>query len=89
MDGFLDLFWNLDQIRGWAETRDSELVRAAGFLITFEIGLFRRMLVDFVGTIATSEPELTAFENLARAIRSARALLTTPTLVAHVAAAES
>ena len=68
MDGFLDLFWNLDQIRGWAETRDSELVRAAGFLITFEIGLFRRMLVDFVGTIATSEPELTAFENLAMPI---------------------
>ena len=29
MDGFLDLFWNLDQIRGWAETRNPELVRAA------------------------------------------------------------
>jgi hypothetical protein len=29
MDGFLDLFWNLDQISGWAETRDPELVRAA------------------------------------------------------------
>jgi hypothetical protein len=29
MDGFLDLFWNLDQIRGWAETRNPEVVRAA------------------------------------------------------------
>jgi hypothetical protein len=29
MDAFLDPFWNLDQIRGWAETRDPELVRAA------------------------------------------------------------
>jgi hypothetical protein len=29
MDGFLDPFWNLDQIRGWAETRNPELVCAA------------------------------------------------------------
>jgi hypothetical protein len=29
MDAFLEPFWNLDQIRGWAETRDPEIVRAA------------------------------------------------------------
>lgn len=29
MDSFLDPFWNLDQICGWAETRDPEMVRAA------------------------------------------------------------
>ena len=29
MDGFLDLFWNLDQIRGWACSRDPEVVRFA------------------------------------------------------------
>jgi hypothetical protein len=29
MDPFLVTFWNLDQIRGWAETRDPEMVRAA------------------------------------------------------------
>ena len=29
MDYFLETFWNLDQIRGWAETRDPELLRAA------------------------------------------------------------
>jgi hypothetical protein len=29
MDTFLETFWNLDQIHGWAETRDPELVREA------------------------------------------------------------
>ena len=29
MDAFLEPFWNLDQIRGWAETRDPEIIRAA------------------------------------------------------------
>ena len=29
MDPFLDLYWNLDQIVGWAETRDPEIVRLA------------------------------------------------------------
>jgi hypothetical protein len=29
MDPFLETFWNLDQIHGWAETRDPEYVRAA------------------------------------------------------------
>src|SRR5208337_1635041 len=29
MDPFLDLYWNLDQIVGWAETRDPEIVRIA------------------------------------------------------------
>ena len=29
MDTFLETFWNLDQIHGWAETRDPELVRDA------------------------------------------------------------
>jgi len=29
MDEFLEPFWNLDQVRGWAETRDPEIVRAA------------------------------------------------------------
>ena len=29
MDPFLDLFWNLDQIIVWAETRDPEIVRVA------------------------------------------------------------
>ena len=29
MDPFFDLHWNLDQIVGWAETRDPEVVRAA------------------------------------------------------------
>jgi hypothetical protein len=29
MDPFLETFWNLDQIHGWAETRDPELVRDA------------------------------------------------------------
>ena len=29
MDEFGGPFWNLDQVRGWAETRDKELVRAA------------------------------------------------------------
>ena len=29
MDPFFDLYWNLDQIVGWAETRDPEVVRAA------------------------------------------------------------
>lgn len=32
MDAFLEPFWNLDQIRGWAETRDPEIIRAAGLL---------------------------------------------------------
>jgi hypothetical protein len=31
MDEFLNPFWNLDQIFGWAETRDSQLVRAAAW----------------------------------------------------------
>jgi hypothetical protein len=31
MDEFLNPFWNLDQIFGWAETRDPELVRAAAW----------------------------------------------------------
>jgi hypothetical protein len=31
MDAFLEPFWNLDQIRGWAETRDPEIIRAAGW----------------------------------------------------------
>jgi hypothetical protein len=29
MDPFLDLYWNLDQIVSWAETRDPEIVRLA------------------------------------------------------------
>ena len=29
MDPYLDLYWNLDQIVGWAETRDPEIVRVA------------------------------------------------------------
>jgi hypothetical protein len=29
MDPFLNLYWNLDQIVGWAETRDPEIVRVA------------------------------------------------------------
>src|SRR5208283_4718432 len=29
MDAFLEPFWNLDQIRGWAETRDPDIIRAA------------------------------------------------------------
>jgi hypothetical protein len=29
MDAFFDLYWNLDQIVGWAETRDPEIVRVA------------------------------------------------------------
>src|ERR1700722_11426727 len=29
MDPFLEAFWNRDQVHGWAETRDPELVRAA------------------------------------------------------------
>jgi hypothetical protein len=29
MDSFREPFWNLDQVRCWAETRDSEMVRAA------------------------------------------------------------
>jgi hypothetical protein len=29
MDPFLETFWNLDQVHGWAETRDPEYVRAA------------------------------------------------------------
>ncbi len=29
IDEFLALFWNLDQVFGWAETRDPEIVRAA------------------------------------------------------------
>jgi len=31
MDAFLEPFWNLDQIRGWAETRDPEIIRAAAW----------------------------------------------------------
>jgi len=31
MDRFLENYWNLDQIRGWAETRDPEIVRAAAW----------------------------------------------------------
>lgn len=29
MDPFFENYWNLDQIRGWAETRDPEIVREA------------------------------------------------------------
>jgi len=29
MDPFFDLYWNLDQIVGWAESRDPEIVRVA------------------------------------------------------------
>jgi hypothetical protein len=29
MDPFLETFWNLDQVHGWAETRDPDYVRAA------------------------------------------------------------
>lgn len=46
-DGFLDLFWNLDQIVAWARTRDPEAVRYAEFAPscgkrhnTLEIDLF-------------------------------------------------
>jgi hypothetical protein len=31
MDRFLENDWNLDQIRGWAETRDPEIIRAAAW----------------------------------------------------------
>ncbi len=31
MDAFLEPFWNLDQIRGWAETRDPEIIREAAW----------------------------------------------------------
>jgi hypothetical protein len=31
MDPFFENYWNLDQIHGWAETRDPEIVRAAAW----------------------------------------------------------